>query len=72
MNHSKDDIDEYAAVLAQISKEAYENPEIVKTAPIDHPAIEEMMRLALMIRKWAVTWRAYGKHLSKTKMDSVS
>src|SRR5208282_1845374 len=32
-SYSKDDIDEYVAVLRQISKEAYDNPEFVKNAP---------------------------------------
>ena len=31
---SKEDLDEYAAALAQISKEAYDNPEFVKAGPI--------------------------------------
>lgn len=65
--YSKDDIDEYVGVLRQISKEAYENPELVKTAPhrssshmrIDEPSLDDPA-------KWAVTWRAYvKKHLSK-------
>ena len=32
-SYSKDDIDEYVAVLRQISKEAYENPDLVKNSP---------------------------------------
>ena len=58
---SKDDIDEYVAVLRQISKEAYEDPELVKSAPhnqvvhkVPAPSIDEPERIA-------VTWRAYQK-----------
>lgn len=36
-SYSKDDIDEFVAILRQISKECYENPEIVKTAPHNAP-----------------------------------
>ncbi|MBI81852.1 MAG: glycine dehydrogenase subunit 2 [Planctomycetaceae bacterium] len=60
-SYSKDDLDEYAAVLRQISKEAYENPELVKTAPhhqvvhkVPEPSIDEPERIA-------VTWRQYLK-----------
>jgi glycine dehydrogenase subunit 2 len=58
---SKDDIDEYVAVLRQVSKEAYEDPELVKSAPhnqvvhkVPNPSIDEPERIA-------VTWRAYQK-----------
>jgi glycine dehydrogenase subunit 2 len=58
-SYSKDDIDEYVAVLRQISKEAYENPEFVKNAPynsvvhkVNNPSINEPERIA-------VTWRQY-------------
>lgn len=60
-SYSKDDIDEYVAVLRQISKEAYEDPELVKNAPynsvvhkIPAPRIDEPERIA-------VTWRQYKK-----------
>ena len=60
-SYSKDDIDEYVAVLRQISKEAYENPDLVKNAPynqvvhkVREPSIDEPERIA-------VTWRAYLK-----------
>ncbi len=60
-SYSKDDIDEYVAVLSQISKEAYEDPELVKNAPhnqvvhkVPKPSINEPERIA-------VTWRQYLK-----------
>ena len=56
-SYSKDDIDEYVAVLRQISREAYEDPEFVKNAPyhsvvhkVPAPGIDEPERIA-------VTWR---------------
>jgi len=60
-SYSKDDIDEYVAVLRQISKEAYEDPEFVKNSPynsvvhkVPNPSINEPERIA-------VTWRQYNK-----------
>lgn len=65
-SYSKEDLDEYIHALEQISKEAYENPDIVKNAPtrstvhridessFDHP------------NQWCITWRAY---LKKTKAE---
>ena len=60
-SYSKDDIDEFVAVLRQISKEAYDNPEFVKNAPYNsvvhkviNPNINEPERIA-------VTWRQYLK-----------
>jgi glycine dehydrogenase subunit 2 len=63
-SYSKEELDEYVAVLAKISEEAYTDPELVKTAPhrsvcrrisqhdFDDPA------------KWAITWRLWKrKHL---------
>jgi glycine dehydrogenase subunit 2 len=58
-SYSKDDIDEYVAVLRQISREAYEDPDLVKGSPynqvvhkVPEPSIDEPERIA-------VTWRAY-------------
>jgi glycine dehydrogenase subunit 2 len=67
-SYSKDDIDEYVAVLRQVSKEAYENPAFVKNAPynsvvhkVPSPSINEPERIA-------VTWRQYlKKGLKKNK-----
>jgi glycine dehydrogenase subunit 2 len=60
-SYSKDELDEYAAILAHVSNEAYSNPELVKTAPhnstihsIDHEPLDDPS-------KWAITWRAYRK-----------
>ncbi len=60
-SYSKDDIDEYVAVLREISREAYEDPELVKNSPynsvvhkVPNPGINEPERIA-------VTWRQYLK-----------
>lgn len=60
-SYSKDDIDEFVAILAQIVKEAYEEPKKLKDAPhkssvhhIDHDVLDDPA-------KWAITWRAYKK-----------
>jgi glycine dehydrogenase subunit 2 len=63
-SYSRADLDEYAAILAEIAREAYEEPETVRTAPhrstihrIDHEPLDDPAR-------WAITWRAYRrKHL---------
>jgi glycine dehydrogenase subunit 2 len=64
-SYSKDDIDEYCAVMAQCSKEVYEDPEHIKNAPynlpvhkVPAPAIDEPERIA-------VTWRQYLKKKGK-------
>ena len=60
-SYSKNELDEYVAGLQQVSDEAYETPEIVKTAPhnsvIRRPkddTLEDPLQ-------WAMTWRAYLK-----------
>jgi glycine dehydrogenase subunit 2 len=58
----KEDIDEWVAVLEQVCREAYENPDLVRSAPhnqgihrIDGSHLDDP-------RYWATTWRA---HLAK-------
>jgi glycine dehydrogenase subunit 2 len=65
--YSKADIDYWVAVLAQISKEAYSNPELVKTAPhnssiarIPDANLEDPTKLAM-------TWRTYLKKKGLSK-----
>jgi glycine dehydrogenase subunit 2 len=63
-SYSRADLDEYAAILAEIAREAYEEPDVVRSAPhrstvhrIDHEPLDDPER-------WAITWRAYRrKHL---------
>lgn len=65
-SYSKEDLDEYINVLTEISREAYEEPEILKNAPhnsvvhkIDDSELEDP-------EKWVPTWRMY---LKKTESD---
>jgi glycine dehydrogenase subunit 2 len=65
-SYSKQDLDEYADIMAHVAQEARTDPEMVKTAPhnstihtIDHAPLDDPNR-------WAVTWRAY---LRKTAND---
>ncbi|MFC2029353.1 aminomethyl-transferring glycine dehydrogenase subunit GcvPB [Chloroflexota bacterium] len=60
-SYSKDELDEYAAIMAHVSQEARTDPERVKTAPhnstvhtIDHSSFDDPAQ-------WAITWRAYQK-----------
>lgn len=60
-SYSMAELDEYAAVLAEIAREAREDPERVRTAPhnqtvhqIDHGDLDDPQR-------WAITWRAYRR-----------
>lgn len=58
-SYSKDDLDEYATVLRQISKECYENPEIIRNAPHNAPIhdlkefeINDFDKIAVTYRQW--------------------
>ncbi len=58
-SYSQHELDEYAAILARVAREAYEDPELVRSAPHasvvhrhDHGPLDDPAR-------WAMTWRAY-------------
>jgi glycine dehydrogenase subunit 2 len=60
-SYSKDELDEYADIMAHVAREAREDPNLVKTAPhnstihtIDHAPFDDPAR-------WAMTWRAYRR-----------
>ncbi|MGV8971001.1 MAG: aminomethyl-transferring glycine dehydrogenase subunit GcvPB [Rhodoglobus sp.] len=60
-SYSMAELDEYAAVLAEVAREARETPEIVRTAPhnqtvhhIHHDDLDDPER-------WAITWRGYQR-----------
>jgi len=64
-SYSKDELDEYVAILAHVAEEARTSPELVKTAPhnstihtIDHTPLDDPSQ-------WAITWRAYLKKVRK-------
>ncbi len=60
-SYTKDELDEYVAILAHVAEEARTDPEKVRTAPhnstihtIDHAPLDDPSR-------WAMTWRAYRR-----------
>lgn len=58
---SKEDIDQWVAVVAQIAREARETPELVKSAPHNQPIAQVKGDVFDDPRKWAMTWRAYRR-----------
>ena len=60
-SYSKEDLDEYVAIISHVASEAYTDPELVKSAPhnstihtIEHDPFDDPAQ-------WAVTWRAYRR-----------
>jgi glycine dehydrogenase subunit 2 len=66
--YSKDDLDEWAAVIKKGSDEAYADAQFVLDAPHAQP-IDQMRRTEAMEdpKQWAFTWRAYKKRILKQK-----
>lgn len=70
-SYSVAELDEYAAVLAEVAREARQTPEVVRTAPhnqtVHHTHHDDLDDAA----RWAVTWRAYQrKYFSADAVDS--
>lgn len=64
---SREDIDYWIAVLRWISAEAYDNPEVVKTAP-HNQAVHKLSGDDLDDPdRWATTWRAYNKKIASIR-----
>ena len=59
--YSKEDIEYWAAAISQISKEAYSNPEIVRTAPHNSTIHQINMEALDDPEKWVFSWRSYLK-----------
>jgi glycine dehydrogenase subunit 2 len=64
-SYARDELDEYAAILAHVAAEARSDPDLVKAAPhnstihtIDHGPLDDPER-------WAVTWRAYRRKMGQ-------
>ena len=70
-SYSKAELDEYIAVLTQVSKEAYENPELVKTAPHNSVTHQPGHDTLDDPEKWAVTWRSYLKKCALGKRERI-
>lgn len=70
-SYSRADLDEYAAILAEVAREAYEEPDVVRTAPhrstvhaIDHDVLDDPDR-------WAITWRAYRRKVRGERVEGM-
>ncbi|ALC86084.1 glycine dehydrogenase [Bacillus sp. FJAT-22090] len=63
-SYSKADLDEYIQALEQISKEAYENPEVVKNAP-QNSTIHQLIEADYLDdpTKWCISWRVYQEKI---------
>jgi glycine dehydrogenase subunit 2 len=68
-SYSKQELDEYADVLAHVAQEARTDPDLVKSAPhnstihtIDHTPLDDPAR-------WAITWRAYLRKQRAAALD---
>jgi glycine dehydrogenase subunit 2 len=71
-SYSKDELDEYAAILAHVAEEARTDPELVKSAPhnstihtIDHSPLDDPSQ-------WAMTWRAYVRKMSESANEQMN
>lgn len=63
-SYSKEELDEYLRIINNVSSEAYNDPDKVKTAPHNstiHPIIHDPLDDP---DQWAITWRAYLRKVS--------
>jgi len=60
-SYSREELDEYVAVLEKISEEAYTDPQLVKTAP--HRSVCRRIDPAPFDdpKRWAITWRMWKR-----------
>jgi glycine dehydrogenase subunit 2 len=66
-SYSKNDLDEYVAMLRQISAEAYTTPEVIKTAPHNSTVHQTIPESFDNPDEWAITWRAYLRKTGQKK-----
>ncbi|MCG8686530.1 MAG: aminomethyl-transferring glycine dehydrogenase subunit GcvPB [Desulfobacterales bacterium] len=64
---SKEDLDEYINTLKHIFQEAYDNPEIIKTAPHQSVCHQVDDSWSDDPAKWAISWRSYLKKTGQIK-----
>lgn len=60
-SYSKEDIDEFVAIMEQVAKECYENPEIIRTAPHNAPCHGIKNYYELDPKNVICTWKQYKK-----------
>ena len=65
--YSKEDLDNWIAVIERISTEAYSDPEVVRTAP--HRQAIHQVRGDVFDdpEKWAMTWRAFVRKRARSE-----
>ena len=66
-SYSKTDLDEYVAMLRQISAEAYTTPEVIQTAPHNSTVHQTIPESFDNPDEWAITWRAYLRKTGQKK-----
>lgn len=64
-SYSREELDEYVAIMRHVAEEAYTDPERINAAPhnstvhtIDHTPLDDPTQ-------WAMTWRAYRRKVSR-------
>ncbi|MPN58865.1 glycine dehydrogenase (decarboxylating) subunit 2 [bioreactor metagenome] len=62
-SYSKDDLDEYATILREVSRECYEEPEMIKNAPHNMPIHNTILDELNDFEKIAVTYRQLQKRI---------
>jgi glycine dehydrogenase subunit 2 len=62
-SYSKADLDEFVDVMRQVAKEAYQNPELVRSAPHNCPVHAIDGSFFDDPTRWAITWRGYQRKL---------
>ena len=64
-SYSRDELDEYINIMRKVAGEAYDNPEVVRSAP-HNSTIHQINPLPFdNPNLWAMTWRAYQKKICK-------
>lgn len=63
-SYSKDDLDEFACVLREVSRECYEEPEMIRNAPHNAPIHDTLLKDVNDFDQIAATWRQLKKRLA--------
>ena len=70
-SNSKDDLDEYISVLTEISRECYENPEVIRNAPHNMPIHDTILGEINEFEKIAVTYRQLKKRIMAGTIKNI-
>ena len=70
-SNSKDDLDEYVAILKEVARECYEEPELIRNAPHNAPIHDTVVDEINDFDKIAVTWRQLQKRIAKGAMHEI-